>query len=309
MCALGFEGLAFFPSLAALWCSSFVIGFGGGMLSGCTNSLVSEISDDKNRIAWLGILGSCFGVGALVIPTLLGVLMEIYSFETIIQWSGVVIATSVVYFFLIRFPASQYSGGIPVKKMLQLTKQPLMLILSACLFFECALEGVVNNWTTSYLTDVSSITEPQVMFSLTMMVVGLTLGRLLLPFIDRLLDNVAILIGSLLLIGGGACMLIWAMDYSYIMTYAAMMIIGIGLASGFPVIVGILGTYFKEMTGTAMGLAMFIAQIGTSLSVYGMGQMSNFIGIGSFPFYIITLVTIQTIIIISNKSIINTKHI
>ena len=53
----------------------FFIGFGGGIINGGTNALVADISAE-NKGANLSLLGVFFGIGALGMPLLLGVLSK-----------------------------------------------------------------------------------------------------------------------------------------------------------------------------------------------------------------------------------------
>src|SRR5690554_6211427 len=84
----GIEGLSFFEDLNLLRICIFLIGLGGGMLNGSTNALASDISDDKDRGSKLSILGVCYGIGALGVPLLLGVLSKTYDYRFILQRTG-----------------------------------------------------------------------------------------------------------------------------------------------------------------------------------------------------------------------------
>ena len=108
---LGLEGLSYFDNLTILRLCIFIIGLGGGMLNGSTNALVSDISDDKDRSSRLSILGVFYGIGALGIPFLLGTLSKLYSYEIILQWTGVFMFLCVLYFVGIKFPEPKFQQG------------------------------------------------------------------------------------------------------------------------------------------------------------------------------------------------------
>ncbi len=80
----------------------------------------------------------------------------------------------------------------------------------------------------------------------------------------------------------------------------SLFIVGFGLAAGFPVIISYIGTSYKNISGTAIGLAMFIALIGNTLMNIAMGFISESFGISSFPVLIIILLLIQAIILLTN---------
>ena len=87
---LGLEGIAFFTSIPLLQVSIIGIGLGGGILNGETNALVADISNEAEKGSRLSLLGAFYGIGALGIPVLLSFLSEYYSFEIILQGTGMV---------------------------------------------------------------------------------------------------------------------------------------------------------------------------------------------------------------------------
>lgn len=79
----------------------------------------------------------------------------------------------------IRFPAPKQAQGFPVKEGLGLLKESSLLLLSFILFFQSGIEGVCNNWSTSYFGQVTDIPANQGLIALTCMVAGLTVARML----------------------------------------------------------------------------------------------------------------------------------
>ena len=69
----GFEGIAYAPSTNLLKICIFLFGIGGGAINGSTNALVADISD-KDKGANLSLLGVFFGIGALGMPLISGIL-------------------------------------------------------------------------------------------------------------------------------------------------------------------------------------------------------------------------------------------
>lgn len=93
------------------------------------------------------------------------------------------------------------------------------------------------------------------------------------------------------------------LNYAFDLHFAAisLFITGFGLAAGFPVIISYIGTAYKNISGTAIGLAMFIALTGNTLLNFAMGFISDSFGISSFPVFIIVLLLIQAIILFTNS--------
>lgn len=147
---LGLEGIAFFTSIPLLQVSIIGIGLGGGILNGETNALVADISDEAEKGSRLSLLGAFYGIGALGIPVLLSFLAGYYSFEIILQGTGMVMLIGILFCLGIRFPAPKQPQGFPIKEGLGLLKESSLLLLSFILFFQSGIEGVCNNWTTLY---------------------------------------------------------------------------------------------------------------------------------------------------------------
>ena len=176
---LGMEGLAFFESVPLLQASIVGIGLGGGILNGETNALVSDISGESEKGSRLSFLGMFYGLGALGIPMLLGSLSRHYSFETILLGIGVVMLAGIIFCIPVRFPAPKQAQGFPVKEGLGLLKESSLLLLSFILFFQSGIEGVCNNWSTSYFGQMTDIPANQALIALTCMVAGLTVARMM----------------------------------------------------------------------------------------------------------------------------------
>lgn len=297
--SLGIEGLSIFENLNVLRICIFFIGLGGGMLNGATNALASDISNDKERGAKLSILGVCYGIGALGMPLLLGILSGTYSSQIILQGTGLVMFAAIFYFIVIKFPEPKIKQGFPVKQAIQLIKEPLLLFLSFFLFFQSGMEGLINNWTTSYLDGRTAISSDDVVLSLTFFVLGMTVSRLLLSYILPIIKNEYILLGGIMTAIIGLLILHYAGDLR--IAAVSLFIAGFGLAAGFPVIISYIGTSYKNISGTAIGFAMVIALSGNTLLNYAMGFISKSFGISSFPIFIIILLLIQAIILFTNS--------
>lgn len=282
---LGLEGLALFNNIPLLQLSIVCIGFGGGILNGETNALVADISDEAEKGSKLSLLGMFYGLGALGIPTLLGALSKHYTYDSILQGIGILMFIGILYCIPIRFPAPKQAQGFPVKKGLGLLKESSLLLLSFILFFQSGIEGVCNNWSTLYFEQTTDIPANQALIALTCMVAGLTTARLLLVVVFKKVKPETVLPCSLILTAIGFGLLTFTPGF----TRAAigMVLIGLGLASTFPVIFSILGSRYISLSGTAFGVALVIALVGQTLLNSFMGIASQSIGIGLYPYLMI----------------------
>lgn len=292
---LGLEGLIFFKSVPLLQLSIVGIGVGGGILNGETNALVSDISNESEKGSRLSFLGTFYGLGALGIPSLLGILSEHYPFETILQGIGIIMLAGILFCIPVRFPAPKQAQGFPVKEGLGLLKEGSLLLFSSILFFQSGIEGVCNNWSTSYFGQTTDIPASQALIVLTCMVAGLTAARILQIVIFKKIKPAAVLPYSLTLTAIGFGML--TASPGFVRAATGMGLVGMGLSATYPVVLSILGTRYAALSGTAFGIALAIALIGQTAMNGFMGMISVYDnGIALYPYMMIGSLIIMLIL-------------
>jgi fucose permease len=275
MC-LGFEGIAYAPSLIILKAAVLIFGVGGGILNGATNAMVTDIST-KAKGANLSLLGVFFGLGAIGMPFILGLLKGVipaYEVVSIVGWLTLLLG--VLYVF-IQFPASKKSQGFVQEEKTNLFKGGLLLFISFYLFCQSSFESILNNWTTTYFTKNLFIAENRALFALSLYVVGLTVMRLLIGTIFRKVSALKLQIASWLLMIVGSILLYFAAGY--ILAVSGLILLGAGLAGGFPVMLGIFGERFAQRSGTAFSIALVIGLVGNMTVNYVVGVIANKYGI------------------------------
>lgn len=265
---IGFEGIAYAPSHSILKICVFLFGLGGGAINGATSALVSDISE-KEKGANLSLLGVFFAIGALGMPFILGFLENSFRYEIVISIIGIATLIVGILYLLIKFPPPKHAGGLPVKKSISLLKDSVLLLIAFFLFFQSAFEGIINNWTTTYLSDYLHILPSKALYALSLSVVGMTVMRLLLGSVLRNISAKKIwtIAFSLLLSG----LLFLSFGKSFYPAIIGLILTGGGLAAGFPIMLGFVGDRFKELSGTAFSIVFVIALLGNMIINYGMG--------------------------------------
>ncbi|MCB0556144.1 MAG: MFS transporter, partial [Phaeodactylibacter sp.] len=157
---LAMQGLAYANSLWQLQASIFLVAFGGGVMNGAGSALVSDITEG-GKGANLSLLGVFFGVGALGMPVLLGLLSKNFSFESIVSTVGFCLLLPALYFLLIRFPEPKQQEEVALKQGMRLIREPALLLLGFYLFFQSGAESLVTNWTTTYLLQKAGLSSQQ----------------------------------------------------------------------------------------------------------------------------------------------------
>ncbi|MHC1780838.1 MAG: sugar MFS transporter [Bacteroidales bacterium] len=277
----GLELLAFMNTIPTIRFSIFLIGLGGGILNGLTNALVSDISDDKNRASNLSILGVFYTIGAIIIPLLFATLSKSISYQTIVSVAGIIMAISLIYYFAIEFPDAKFKQGFPLKRVLSMAKEPVILLLSFVLFFQSGLEGICNNWIPTYLESEKGIDAQKAMLALSALIVGIGTGRLLLGYLLRIVAKEMVLLTSVAIAAAGIVVIHLFPAVTPAMVGSFML--GLGFASTFPVVLGDIGERYKEISGTAFSFALVIALTGNTL-------INLFIGYISLEYFHLTVI-------------------
>lgn len=289
---LAFEGIAYAGSLPVLQIAFFLIGFGGGVINGATNALVSDISS-ASKGANLSLLGVFYGIGAVGMPVLLGLLSNRFSYASIVAGIGIFVLLPLIFFFIVRFPVSKNSHGISLKEAGHLFTA-VLLLLGFVLFFESAVEGLANNWTTSFALSAVTPENTIALMALTLSNIALVISRLLLGILLVKVKPYSMLYFC------WSCVLMGSLIMYFVHTvaglYLGMALIGFGFGAGFPVILGYVGELFPGFTGTAFSIVITIALIGNTLINGLTGIVSQKFGVTYFPLVIVVCVIAMMII-------------
>ncbi|MCU0457616.1 MAG: MFS transporter [Bacteroidales bacterium] len=289
----GFEGLAFTGTIWMLTLSVFLIGLGGGAINGATNAVVADISTN-GKGADLSILGVFFGIGALGMPLLLSLLEETVRFEAIVAATGGLVLVAAVLFTAVRFPAAKQAEGISLKQITCMLRDGTLLMIAFFLFFQSAFEGLINNWTTTYLTERVAAPREAALMGLSAYVAGMTVMRLLIGSVFRKLPERQLLYISFAITF--AALLLFRLSSSVTPAAAGLFMLGAGLAAGFPTMLGLVGNRYPDLSGTAFSFVLVIGLTGNILVNYSMGIVAENYGIRHLTTYTFTALVILTIL-------------
>ena len=300
--AAGFFGIAYTGSEIFLKFFILLVGLGGGSVNGATNALVSDISE-TDKGANISLLGVSYGVGALGMPLILGLLRNSLNFEIILASVGILTILTALFFLNIKFPPPKLTHSTPFSQTIDLAKDKALLLIAFFLFFQSGFEGIINNWTTTYMVNTMAVEQSKALYALTLFVAGLVLMRLLTGSIFRSFTPQRLLIISFALIVSG--LLILRISHSYILSVTGMVSLGAGLAGGFPIMLGIAGGLFARLSGTAFSIIFFIALVGNTIINFLMGVVAQRFGVShliTFAFTEAVIMMILTIFILKRSN-------
>jgi MFS transporter, FHS family, glucose/mannose:H+ symporter len=301
---IGFQGLAFAGSYFILQASIFLLGFSGGVINGATNAVVSDISEE-NKGANLSLLGAFFGIGALGMPLLLGILSPQFEYPYILSSVGGSMLFAVAYFTMIKFPVPKYHQGFPVKEGIKLLGQPSLLLTAFFLFFQSGAESLINNWTTTFFQNDLKISKEGSLYALSFYLGALTITRILLGLLLKNVSSFIVMICSLLLAVAGGLLLLFSA--SYLQSIIALVTLGIAFAASFPVILSYIGHIYAQLSGTAFSIAFVIALVGNTLINYSFGLISEKYGTKRLPVLLLCVIACLIIQLLLIKRTISSK--
>ena len=253
----GIQGLARFAQLPLLHGSMFCLGLGGGILNGLTNAVVSDIYDDDKRGGRLGVLGAFYCIGALL-WTLLNYFIADYNIP--LNAISVVMALFIIFFCVTAFPKAKPTGSVSVSKSLGLLKYPALLLFAVVLFFESGFEGCSGSYTVEFFNQTTPMGTKAATLAMTWFTIGMMAGRYPLGAIQRRLKALGTLYTYLGVALAGV--VLFTLCNGAVGAYIAMALIGFGVGATFPVVLNYIGGAFREQSGTAMSIAIFIALLG-----------------------------------------------
>lgn len=260
MALAGIQGLANFTEIGLLHTSIFLLGFGGGILNGETNALVSDIYDDDKRGGRLGLLGAFYCIGAML-WTLLNYFIPEYRIP--LNAVSAVMVAFIIFFCLISFPQAKPQENVSLGKSLGLLKYPALIAFSFVLFFQSGFEGASGSFTVSFLDKSAGMDNAAATLSMTWFTLGMMAGRLPLGAIMKRLKDLGTLYLYLAVALIGV-VLFYMFSNEVAIVYLAMTLIGFGVGATFPVVLNYIGGAFRELSGTAFSIALFIALCGQS---------------------------------------------
>lgn len=292
----GLQAIAFVSSQSLLKLFVFFFGLAGGVINGATNAVVSDISS-TNKKARLSLLGVFFAIGALGMPVVLGLTENRYNFEAIVSAAGILPVLTAGFFLLVTFPPAKQAKSLPLKKSISVWKDHVLVLIAFFLFCQSSFEGIINNWTTTYLLSQFPVTQSKALYALSLYVAGMAVMRLLIGSVFKQFSSKKTLYISFVLLSIGAVLL--KVAPVLVLAVSGLVILGAGLAAGFPVMLGFVGNRMADVSGTAFSFVLVIALLGNMLVNYLMGVLANAYGISTLTTLI--FIEILAMIILSSR--------
>src|SRR5690606_30629040 len=136
------------------------------------------------------------------------------------------------------------------------------------------------------LTGFRGVSEEKALIGLSFFVGGITIMRILIGSIWRNATERKLIVAAMVLLLVGS---LTFLQSSIWYLYPGLVLFGAGIAVGFPLMLGMIGSLYREMAGTAFSVVIVIGLLGNLGLNYLMGYIAETFGIQFFSFAILAV--------------------
>ena len=254
------------------------LGLGGGALNAASNTLTADLHpEERRKNAALNLLGVFFGLGALLMPLLVGALLHSVGIPRLLVGASAACMLLAAACAALRYPRPKASERAAIRDFGKLLSHPLVLVLGLLLMFQSGNEFLLGGFISTFLVSAMGLSISAASFSLAsywgaILAARLVWGRLLL-----VLDGRRLILASAGASAGLGVLLAAAPGPKVAM--AAVPLLGFALSGIFPTTLGLAGTRFAGQSGSVFGLLFAMALLGGMTAPWLAGQIGELGGI------------------------------
>ncbi|HJO05735.1 MAG TPA: MFS transporter [Chloroflexota bacterium] len=257
---LGFLVVAVSPDWIVFLAGAYIFGSGMGLIDGLLNALAIDVAP-RTTASTLNYLHLFFGVGAVVGPLIIGVVLEAGVHWRVITGATALLAiTMFLPYLFVRFPPQVQTVRPPFRTVLATLLRPRPLLMLAVIVFYVGIEVTYNGWLPSYFEVEIGASRSIGAYSVAIMWVGIVAGRGLSGIIAHHVDHHLLLAASM-----GASVLsglVVVATSSIPVAFAALLISGAMIGGAFPTALAIGVRGQRAMVGALTAFIVAGAGIG-----------------------------------------------
>jgi fucose permease len=275
--ALAFWLLGSIHTSRFLYIIAFVLGLGGAMVVAGENTAMSLVNPNQREVA-ANLLNLFFGVGAFVAPFLVMPVLKRSGFSGVLKVSSALTAAILLFHLALAFPSPIAGNETPLSRVGLLLTQPRLLLLMLLIFLYVGTEFSVWTWTVTFLTGERGYIQSAASKLISTFAVAMIAGRWATQWTLQILGP----LHMLLLSAGGAVLCLAGM---YTLRRRSLVVLaslggGWSMAAIFPTALGLAGTYFPSMVGTAISLVTTGGWFGAIVIAPAIGFVAARRGVG-----------------------------
>ncbi len=189
-----------------------------------------------------------FGVGALAAPAAIGVLLQMTGRWRGAFWGGAAVtAALLVMALLVRLPRPPAHGSSGRPAWAGIARDPFVLAGALALFLYVGAEVGMSGWIVLYLREGLGLSAPAAPIGLTLLWLGITVGRFANGVLARWIGIRALVLGAAL--GGAACGFALLGARSAGAAYALLLLFGLAISGTFPNVMVSINTRYPGKVG------------------------------------------------------------
>jgi fucose permease len=277
--------LARAESYESLATASFILGLGGGGLNVGTNALVSDLYPGRQSIV-LNRIGVFFGFGTLLMPLLVGALLQSMGLELILSAAAIIAFLPALLFLTLPFPRSKQAGGVSLSQMFSILRNPYLLLLGLLLFFQSGNEITTSGWLTTFLVTNIGSTPDQASLYLSGFWGTFILGRLATSWLLKFVHPPRLVQVSAAF--SAIAILVFATMPGTYESLVLACVLGFSIAPVFATVMGEASSRFPAYSGTVLGALLGMSLVGGILAPWITGVLVEEVGITkalALPFF------------------------
>jgi fucose permease len=270
--AAAFWGLGSMESSKLLYPLAFVLGLGGSMVVAGENTAMSMVNSSQREVA-ANLLNLFFGVGAFVAPFIVMPVLKRSGFSGVLKASSLLTVAIFALHLALSFPQPSSADAFPLARAGALVLQPRLLLLMFLIFLYVGTEFSIWSWTVTFFTSERGYEQKLASRMISAFALAMIAGRWSSQWTLALLGPERLLLvsaaGAVLCLAGMFTLRNRALVA--ISTFAA----GAFMAAIFPTALGLAGTYFPSLVGSAISLVTTGGWIGAIVFPPAVGFVAN----------------------------------
>ncbi len=251
-----------------------LFGFGMGAVESQSSAFLTDIHPGKER-SIINISQLFFSIGAAGGPFLIALAFRLSPELRIssILWTIAAVTGTVVIGFLFLQDGKSMGSTIEKGGVRKVFRDPFGRLLLVAMFFYAAPEMGTAGWLPKYAEVYLHFSSGIAPVSLTLFWAGLGLSRALVGFLFHHIRDTHLLMTAL-----GITLISRIAAFTLNLPVASMALfffIGLGMGSVWPTFVAMIGTRFKESSGSAVGLIIAVGGLAVPIMHQIIGVLSQ----------------------------------
>jgi fucose permease len=251
-----------------------LLGLGGGALNATSNTLTADLNpDERRKSAALNLLGVFFGLGALLLPLLIGALLDRAGMAALLRAAAAGCLLLALACLLLSYPQPKAAARTGTASLRRLAFHPLIIAFGALLFFQSGNEFLLGGFLSTFLVTGMKLPEAAASFSLTSFWAAILVARLLWGRLLRAIDGRRLIMASAACAAAASATLAAAPTATVALVLVP--VLGFSLAGIFPTTLGLAGSRFAAQSGSVFGILFAKALTGGMILPWLAGQAGD----------------------------------